>query len=72
MGRVEVGKGIGFSLCEGEGWGETAYNCNWITIKFFLKELKFKAGSLVLSPTPLAPPLMIQYSRAAMLVTDTD
>ena len=24
------------------GWGERAYNCNWITIKIFLKERKPK------------------------------
>ena len=24
----------------GGGWGEKAYNCNWITIKFFYKRKK--------------------------------
>ena len=37
-GRVEVGKGGGFSWGGGEGWGEKAYNCNWITIKIKKKE----------------------------------
>ena len=27
-GRVEVGKGGGFSWGRVEGWGEKAYNCN--------------------------------------------
>ena len=36
-GRVEVGEGGGFSWGGVEGWGEKAYNCNWITIKIFKK-----------------------------------
>ena len=36
--RVKVGEGGGFSWGGVEGWGETAYNCNWITIK--IKEKK--------------------------------
>ena len=38
MGRVEVGEGGGFSCGGVEGWGEKAYNCNWITIKFKKKQ----------------------------------
>ena len=33
-GRVEMGDGGGFGRVGVEGWGEKAYNCNWITIKF--------------------------------------
>ena len=36
-GRVEVGEGGGFSWGGVQGWGEKAYNCNWITIKIFKK-----------------------------------
>ena len=32
-GRVERGEGGGFTWGGVEGWGEKAYNCNWITIK---------------------------------------
>ena len=32
-GRVEVGEIAGSSWGGVEGWGEKAYNCNWITIK---------------------------------------
>ena len=34
-GRVGVGEVGGFSWSGVEGWGEKAYNCNWITIKIF-------------------------------------
>ena len=40
--RVEVGEGGGFSWGGGEGWGEKAYNCNWITIK-----IKKKTGQRI-------------------------
>ena len=33
MGKVEVGEGGGFTWGVVEGWGEKAYDCNWITIK---------------------------------------
>ena len=33
-----VGERGGFSWGGVEGWGEKAYNCNWITIKIFLKK----------------------------------
>ena len=39
-GRVEAGEGGGFGWGGVERWGEKAYNCNWITIKIFLKEKK--------------------------------
>ena len=37
-GRVEVGEGGGFTWGGVEGWGEKAYNCNWITIKIKKKK----------------------------------
>ena len=37
---MEVGKGGGFSWGGGEGGGEKAYNCNWITIKIKKKTKK--------------------------------
>ena len=43
-GRVEVGEGGGFSWGGVEGWGEKAHNCNWITIKFFLKKICCSRG----------------------------
>ena len=36
------GGGRGFGWGGVEGWGEKAYNCNWITIKFLKKEKKIK------------------------------
>ena len=39
-GRVEVGEGGGFSWGGVEGWGEKAYNCNWITIKNLKKDIQ--------------------------------
>ena len=38
-GRVEVGEGGGFGWGGVEGWGEKAYNCNWITIKIKKKRM---------------------------------
>ena len=39
---VEVGEGGGFSWGGVEGWGEKAYNCNWITIKIKKNKIKLK------------------------------
>ena len=41
-GRVEVREGGGFGWGGVEGWGEKAHNCNWITIKIYLKKKKKK------------------------------
>ena len=34
-----MGEGGGFSWGGAEGWGEKAYNCNWITIKIKIKKM---------------------------------
>ena len=36
-GEGEGEEGGGFGWGEVEGWGEKAYNCNWITIKVLKK-----------------------------------
>ena len=37
MDKIKGEGGGGFSWGGVEGWGEKAYNCNWITIKIFKK-----------------------------------
>ena len=43
-----MGEGGGFSWGGVEGWGEKAYNCNRITIKFFLNVKKKKRKNLII------------------------
>ena len=37
-GKAVGGCGGGFGCGGVKGWGEKAYNCNWITINFFSKK----------------------------------
>ena len=56
-GRVDVGEGGGFVWGEVEGWGEKAHNCNWITIKNFLKKesLRLQGSTHLFSSNLLWP-----------------
>ena len=53
-----MGEGGGFSWGGVEGWGEKAYNCNWITIKIFKKQQKInkiKYSLLLISISFICP-----------------
>ena len=47
-GKGGGGEGGGFGWGGVEGWGEKAYNCNWITIKKFFKSIVIKEKNVFL------------------------